>query len=140
MRKPKKAPSKARAAASSAVRPRFESEAEERAFWEAHDTADYVDWSRAKRVRLPNLKPSTAALLGEWVLDLGRTHYGGGADRRRRERFACAARGATIACEIDGERADGRRVTGRFTAGHAETPSPVEGVPDIDAVRLRTVD
>ena len=62
MRKPTKAPSRARAAAPSAARPRFESEAEERAFWEAHDTADYLDWSRAKRVRLPNLKPSTATI------------------------------------------------------------------------------
>ena len=42
--------------------PRFSAEAEERAFWEAHDTADYVDWSRAERVRLPNLKPSTATI------------------------------------------------------------------------------
>ena len=25
--------------------PRFSSEAQERAFWEEHDTADYVDWS-----------------------------------------------------------------------------------------------
>ena len=62
MRKPKKAPSKARAAVSSPARPRFESEAEERAFWETHDTADYVDWSQARRVRLPKLKPSTATI------------------------------------------------------------------------------
>lgn len=38
--------------------PRFESEAEEREFWETHDSADYVDWSKAKRVRFPNLKLS----------------------------------------------------------------------------------
>jgi len=42
--------------------PAFTAEAEERVFWEEHDTADYVDWSAAKRVRLPNLKPSTAAI------------------------------------------------------------------------------
>lgn len=40
-------------------RPAFESEVEERAFWESHDSADHVDWSKAQRVRLPNLKPST---------------------------------------------------------------------------------
>ena len=42
--------------------PSFESEAEERAFWESHDSTEYVDWSRAERVRLPNLKPSTKAI------------------------------------------------------------------------------
>lgn len=40
-------------------RPAFESEAQERAFWENHDSTDHVDWSKAQRVRLPNLKPST---------------------------------------------------------------------------------
>ena len=33
--------------------PSFKSEAEERAFWETHDSTEYVDWSRAERVRLP---------------------------------------------------------------------------------------
>ena len=42
--------------------PKFRTEAEERTFWESHDTADYVDWSKAKRVHLPNLKPSTTAI------------------------------------------------------------------------------
>jgi predicted DNA binding CopG/RHH family protein len=42
--------------------PRFDAEAEERAFWQEHDTADYVDWSQAERVRLPKLKPSTATI------------------------------------------------------------------------------
>jgi len=42
--------------------PAFASEAEERAFWETHDSTDYVDWSKATRVRMPNLKPSSAAI------------------------------------------------------------------------------
>ena len=42
--------------------PAFATEAEERAFWQEHDTADYVDWSAAEVVRLPNLKPSTATI------------------------------------------------------------------------------
>ena len=42
--------------------PAFKSEAEERKFWETHDSTDYVDWSKAQRVRLPNLKPSTTAI------------------------------------------------------------------------------
>jgi predicted DNA binding CopG/RHH family protein len=40
----------------------FESEAEERRFWEDHDSDDHVDWSRAERVRLPNLRPSTTSI------------------------------------------------------------------------------
>jgi predicted DNA binding CopG/RHH family protein len=40
----------------------FASEAEERAFWETHDSAEYVDWSRARSVVLPNLKPTTRTI------------------------------------------------------------------------------
>jgi predicted DNA binding CopG/RHH family protein len=42
--------------------PVFKNEAEERRFWEAHDSADYLDWSKAEGVRLPSLKPSTTAI------------------------------------------------------------------------------
>jgi predicted DNA binding CopG/RHH family protein len=42
--------------------PEFQSEAEERAFWENNDSADHIDWSKAKKVRLPNLKPSTTSI------------------------------------------------------------------------------
>lgn len=42
--------------------PSFKNEAEERGFWENHDSADYVDWSRAEHVRLPDLKPSSKAI------------------------------------------------------------------------------
>jgi len=42
--------------------PRFRNEAEERKFWETHDSTDYVDWSKVQRVRLPNLKLSTTAI------------------------------------------------------------------------------
>ena len=38
--------------------PEFSNEDEERAFWESHDSTDFVDWSTAERVTLPNLKPS----------------------------------------------------------------------------------
>lgn len=36
--------------------PYFETEAEERHFWETHDSMDYVDWSKARRAHFPNLK------------------------------------------------------------------------------------
>lgn len=42
--------------------PDFRSEAEEQAFWESHDSADYVDWSRAAPVSMPNLKPSVKTI------------------------------------------------------------------------------
>jgi predicted DNA binding CopG/RHH family protein len=42
--------------------PKFRSEADERAFWESHDTADYFDLSKAQRARFPNLKLSTTAI------------------------------------------------------------------------------
>jgi predicted DNA binding CopG/RHH family protein len=53
--------------------PAFRSEAEEREFWETHDTSPFVDWSKARVAVFPNLKASTetislrlpAALLAE---------------------------------------------------------------------------
>ncbi len=42
--------------------PAFTNEAEERLFWETHDSAAYVDWSKAKDIRMPNLKPSQTAI------------------------------------------------------------------------------
>jgi predicted DNA binding CopG/RHH family protein len=42
--------------------PRFPSEAAERAYWETHDTADYVDWRDARLAVFPNLKPSTETI------------------------------------------------------------------------------
>ncbi len=42
--------------------PNFRTEAEEQAFWEKHDSTEYVDWSQAERVVLPNLKPSVKTI------------------------------------------------------------------------------
>jgi len=42
--------------------PKFKTEAEERLFWESNDSSGHVDWSKAQRVRLPNLKPTTASI------------------------------------------------------------------------------
>lgn len=42
--------------------PRFKNEAEERAFWESQDSTAYVDWAKAKRAVLPNLKPTTRTI------------------------------------------------------------------------------
>ncbi len=53
-------------------KPDFKTEAEERAFWERHDSTDYLDWSHAQRTSFPNLKPSTKTIslrLPETLLD-----------------------------------------------------------------------
>jgi len=52
--------------------PKFKTEAEEKAFWESHDSSDYVDWRKAQPTFLPNLKPSTKTIslrLPEMLLD-----------------------------------------------------------------------
>ena len=42
--------------------PKFKSEAGEVEFWATHDSTEYVDYSKAKRVVFPNLKPSTKTI------------------------------------------------------------------------------
>ena len=52
--------------------PKFKNEAEERAFWEKHDSSEYLDWTQAQAVVMPNLKPSTKTIslrLPEGLLD-----------------------------------------------------------------------
>ena|SRR5258708_4298317 len=38
--------------------PKFKDEAAEREFWSRADSTEYVDWTRARRVVLPDLKPT----------------------------------------------------------------------------------
>ena len=52
--------------------PSFNSEVEERVFWENNDSSEYVDWKQAKPTSLRNLKPSTKTIslrLPESLLD-----------------------------------------------------------------------
>ncbi len=52
--------------------PEFKNEDEEREFWAAHDSSEYVDWSQSKRAVFPNLRPTTHAIslrLPESMLD-----------------------------------------------------------------------
>ena len=42
--------------------PNFRSEAEEQDFWQKHDSADYLDWSKGKIGVFPELKPSTKTI------------------------------------------------------------------------------
>lgn len=44
--------------------PKFKNETEERVFWEAkgRDSTEFLDWKKAERAVLPNLKPSTKTI------------------------------------------------------------------------------
>jgi len=42
--------------------PTFEDEEQEREFWAAHDATDFIDWSKAQRVTLGQLKPTTRTI------------------------------------------------------------------------------
>lgn len=42
--------------------PKFRSEAEESEFWATHDSTEYIDYSTAKKIAFPNLKPSTKTI------------------------------------------------------------------------------
>jgi predicted DNA binding CopG/RHH family protein len=42
--------------------PKFKTEKEEREFWEQNDATDYFDMTKAVKVVLPNLKPTTSSI------------------------------------------------------------------------------
>ena len=42
--------------------PKFKSEDEEREFWASRDSTEFVDWRKAKKTVLPNLKPSVKTI------------------------------------------------------------------------------
>ncbi len=42
--------------------PTFKNSEEERTFWETHDTTEYFDTSKVKKVRFPNLKKTTKSI------------------------------------------------------------------------------
>ncbi|MFH1019891.1 MAG: BrnA antitoxin family protein [Pseudomonadota bacterium] len=51
--------------------PAFANEKEEQEFWQTHDSTEYVDWSKARKVTFPNLKPTTQSIslrLPLWML------------------------------------------------------------------------
>lgn len=50
--------------------PVFATEAEEKAFWLQHDSTEYLDWGKADKVRLPNVKPSTTAISVRLPVDM----------------------------------------------------------------------
>jgi predicted DNA binding CopG/RHH family protein len=42
--------------------PKFKTEAQERAYWQSHDTTVHLDWTQAQKIRLPNLKPTSKTI------------------------------------------------------------------------------
>ena len=42
--------------------PKFATEAAEQRFWATADTTEYFDWTQARRVVFPNLKPTTTPI------------------------------------------------------------------------------
>ncbi|MBT5485445.1 MAG: hypothetical protein HOH14_00195 [Gammaproteobacteria bacterium] len=42
--------------------PEFKTQAQERAYWESHDSSDHLEWGNAEKVTLANLKPSTKTI------------------------------------------------------------------------------
>lgn len=51
--------------------PKFRNEDEEARFWNTHDSIEYVDWSKAKNVVFPNLKPTSRSIslrLPEYII------------------------------------------------------------------------
>ena len=42
--------------------PQFANEKEEQLFWEQNDSSDYLDWNKANKVVMPNLKPTTKTI------------------------------------------------------------------------------
>jgi len=42
--------------------PKFKSEDKEREFWSSHDSTDFLNWDKAQKATLPNLKPSVKTI------------------------------------------------------------------------------
>lgn len=42
--------------------PKFKSEDKEREFWSSHDSTEFLNWGKAKKVILPKLKPSVKTI------------------------------------------------------------------------------
>lgn len=43
-------------------KPTFKSDAQEAAFWDSHDSTEYIDYSNSRRMVFPKLKPSTETI------------------------------------------------------------------------------
>ena len=78
-------------------------------------------------------------LAGHWELNLKKTHYGGGAQKRTQETFICTQQKDGVACTIHSAREDGSIVNASFTAKYDGTAALVSGLGDVDEIRLERV-
>ena len=83
---------------------------------------------------------SADPLAGQWVLNVGRSHYGGGAERRKQETFVCDASKQLLRCTIKSERVNGQRFLGTFAAAYDGKTYAATGIPDVDHVSLIRID
>lgn len=79
-------------------------------------------------------------LAGKWVLNLARTHYGIGTERRQSETFDCQRQKQQLRCSIQSVRAGGRQLIGRFIAAYDGRRYSFSGIPDVNEVSLSKVD
>lgn len=50
--------------------PNFSSQEEEKAFWETHDSSEFMDWGEAKKVRFPKLQKSAKTISIRMPVDM----------------------------------------------------------------------
>jgi hypothetical protein len=93
-------------------------------------------WMFAASTKAP--APVPPAIVGDWDLNLGRTHYGPSVERRKKERFTCKESSEHLECVIRSTRSDGRVLVGTFRGALDGSLSPVVGIPGVDEVRLHT--
>jgi len=76
-------------------------------------------------------------IVGDWDLNLRRTHYGPAVEGRKKERFTCKETAGHVECVVRSVRTDGRELVGTFRAALDGAVSPVVGMPGMDEVRLQ---
>jgi hypothetical protein len=75
-------------------------------------------------------------LAGHWELNVKKSHYGGGAQKRTQETFTCEQQKNGVTCNIHSVLEDGTKKDASFTATYDGTAARVTGLDDIDEVRL----
>jgi hypothetical protein len=85
----------------------------------------------------PSYAPAPVPLVGDWDLNLRRTHCGPTVERRKKERFTCEESEDHLECVLRTVRTDGREIVGTFRAALDGKVSPVVGIPGVDEVRLQ---
>ena len=92
-------------------------------------------WMFAASTKAP--APVPPSIVGDWDLNLKRTHYGPAVERRKKERFTCKESAGHLECVLRSTRPDGRVLVGTFRAALDGALSPVVGIAGVDEVRLQ---